>query len=136
MGPKRTIGGSVNVDDDFEAWGDKMERFLRYEEPGSRSHMVMGNLAVPARRIAIMPGCSDDTPYEQLLEKLSTLFAEDAESILQKLVSRRYRSGERVVDYMAEIHDLVQRTYPGSMLSESILTHLLFCTHTFRQVLE
>ncbi|VDD78592.1 unnamed protein product [Mesocestoides corti] len=153
MGRKRTTGGSgtaseaetdpyreqilwsrgnfqpqppeFNLDDDFEAWGDKMERFLRYEEPRSRSHMVMRNLAAPARRIVVMSGCSDDTPYEQLLEKLSTLFSKDAESILQKLVSRRYRSGERVDDYMAEIHDLVRRTYPGSMHETLTVTHVL-----------
>ncbi|VDD84432.1 unnamed protein product [Mesocestoides corti] len=90
-----------------------MERFLRYEEPSSRSRMGMRNLAVAARHIATMSGCSEDIPYAQLLEELFKLFTVDAESILQQRFSWRYRPGERIVDYMAGIHYLVRRGYPG-----------------------
>ncbi|VDD83165.1 unnamed protein product [Mesocestoides corti] len=109
--PPQTL--EFNIDDDIEAWLEKMEQFLRYEEPDSRSHKVIRNLVPPARGIAVRSGCTADTPYEQLLDKLSQLFAKKPERNRLKLISRCYRAGERAIVYMADVYDPVQKSYPG-----------------------
>ncbi|VDD76097.1 unnamed protein product [Mesocestoides corti] len=49
-----------NLDDDIDTWVEKMEEFLKYEEPETRSRKVMRNLAAPARRIALRTVPSED----------------------------------------------------------------------------
>ncbi|VDD78381.1 unnamed protein product [Mesocestoides corti] len=116
--PRRATDGAPSVyelEEDFDAWLEKVEDILCGVESGRRSICLTRLMSKPAAIRARRAGCKPDMPYESLVQKLRDTFVDPSDRALRfhELWHRRFRYGETLKGYVGTLYDMVSNVYRG-----------------------